>query len=486
MHPNPPTPVSGPFIATRRPLSRRHFLRGTGVALALPWLEAMLPVFGRAQEPARVDAKPRRMFAVINNLGFIPDYFFPTGGGRDYVASPYLELLQAHRPDFTVFTGVSLPGVDGGYASDVAWLTGAPHPGRGGFRNTVSLDQVVARHLGHLTRFPSLTLAVNTRSRGLSVSETGKLIPPVDQASQVFRQLFIAGSPAENAAQLRELETGRSILDTVAGQAQVLDRAASVADRERLDQYYTSVRELETRLKATHDWLQRPKPTVDATMPVDPPSPAMYFEKLKLMYDMAVLAFQTDSTRAITLFIDSVATPPVAGTFPVPITEAYLRLAYHDYIPSRVAQFDALSREHFRRLDALLASLKSIDEAGESLLDRTQVLWGSNFNEANGHKPRFPIPTVDLAPAANPTPPANPSNEVIRLAPFTRRHNEGVTTNLPIVFAGGGWKHGQHLVFDREKNYPLTNLHLSMLHRMGIPEQKFSSSTGPFAGMEMA
>jgi hypothetical protein len=496
MNPSAPRPSFGPFVATRRPLSRRHFLRGAGVALALPWLEAMMPRFARGQS-APADAKPRRMFAVINNLGFIPTNFFPTGAGREYTPSPYLELLAAHRRDFTVFTGVSLPNVDGGHPADIAWLTGAAHPGRATFRNTISVDQMVAKHIGHLTRFGSMTLAVNTRSRSLSVTEDGKTVPPEDRPSQVFRQLFVAGSNTEAAAQIRELETGRSILDAIGAQAQAMDRSLGRNDQERLDQYYTSVRDLEHRLAQAQHWAQAPKPVVAMREPIDPPSPSRYFEKVQLMYDLATIAFQTDSSRAITLFLDGVATPRIESPLEVPITEPYMRLAYHEDVPERLLQFQAIDREHFRRLGALLGGLKAIGENGETLLDRTQVLWGSNFNSANGNQPRPPIPvlselvtiyrpTGEITSVAIPVPraaTAAPAGFAIT-RPVTRRH--GVTTNLPIIFAGGGWKHGQHLVFDTEKNYPLTNLHLSMLHRMGILAEKFSSSTGEFAGLEMA
>src|SRR6516164_1036828 len=204
-----------PFASTRRPISRRRFLRGAAVAVALPFLESMQAPFARA---AAVRA-PRRMFCICNNLGVLPGPFFPKDAGRDYTPSPYLKLLQEHRADFTVLSGVSHPSVDGGHPSDIAFLTAAPHPASSSFRNSISLDQLVAERIGTLTRFPSLTLAVNG-GRSLSWTRTGVAIPPEGQASRVFNQLFLQGSPAEIEAQIRELDTGRSILDVVAGQAQ--------------------------------------------------------------------------------------------------------------------------------------------------------------------------------------------------------------------------------------------------------------------------
>ena len=158
-------------------MPRRSFLRGAGILISLPLLESMTPVFGAS--PAAGNT-PRRMFAICNNLGLLGDQFFPTGSGRDYKASPYLDLLKSHRHDFSVFSGVSHPNVDGGHPADVCFLTAAPHPGSSSFRNTISLDQHIAERIGILTRFPSLTLAVNTRSRSLSCTGTGVAFPPED------------------------------------------------------------------------------------------------------------------------------------------------------------------------------------------------------------------------------------------------------------------------------------------------------------------
>src|SRR5881397_1748026 len=148
---------TAPVAANRQSISRRRFLRGAAVALALPVLESMGAPFARAT----VGATPRRMFCICNNLGVLPGPFFPRDAGRDYTPSPYLQLLQEHRADFTVLGGVSHPFVDGGHPSDIAYLTAARHPASGSFRNSISLDQLGAERIGMLTRFPSLTLAVN-------------------------------------------------------------------------------------------------------------------------------------------------------------------------------------------------------------------------------------------------------------------------------------------------------------------------------------
>jgi hypothetical protein len=437
-----------PFVTTRRPLSRRRFLQGTGIALALPFLESMLPSFARAatvSSPLAPGAKPRRMFAICNNLGLLGDQFFPTGTGRDYVPSPYLRHLQPHRNDFSVFSGVSHPNVDGGHPADVCFLTAAPHPGSSSFRNTLSLDQHIAEHLGTLTRFPSLTLSVNTRSRSLSWTGTGVAIPPEEKAADVFKQLFLQGSPAQVAAQIRKLDTGRSILDTVAGQAKELQRRVGSRDRDRLDQYFTSVRDLEHRLQASQGWEAKPKPVVNAPLPIDPGGPEAYMKKVKVMYDLARLAFETDSTRAITLMLDGVSTP-VLELEGATIKDGYHNLSHHGKSEDKRGQLKTIDEWHMKLFAGLIHDLKAVREAEDTLLDRTMVLYGSNFGDANAH----------------------------------------TCFNLPTLLAGGGFKHGQHLAFSTANNYPLPNLYVSMLQRMGIETDRFASSTGTMKGLDLA
>ena len=192
MNPQTGSGLTAPFASRRRPISRRRFLRGSAVAMALPFLESMNAPFARAA----AGPGPRRMFCICNNLGVLPRPFFPGDAGRDYTPSPYLKLLEEHRADFTVLSGVSHPFVDGGHPSDISFLTAAPHPASSSFRNSISLDQLVAERIGMLTRFPSLTLAVNG-GRSLSWTRTGVAIPPEGQASGVFKQLFVQGTPDE-------------------------------------------------------------------------------------------------------------------------------------------------------------------------------------------------------------------------------------------------------------------------------------------------
>jgi hypothetical protein len=168
-------------------------------------------------------------------------------------------------------------------------------------------------------------------------------------------------------------------------------------------------------------------------------------EKLKAMYDLARLAFETDSTRSITLMLNSVATP-VINVPGATITDSYHNLSHHGKTDEKLAQLKVLDEWHMKLLANLFTDLKAAREDGESLLDRTMILYGSNLGDANAHS----------------------------------------TINLPTLFAGGGFRHGQHLAFDRSQNYPLPNLFVSILQRVGLEEEKFASSTGVMRGLEMA
>lgn len=442
--------MNAPFLSLGRPLSRRKFLRGAGILVSLPMLEAMTPAFAgiaKATASAASPAKPRRMFGICNNLGLLPEHFFPKEVGPDYALSPYLEVLKDHRDDFTVFSGVWHPDVDGGHPADNCFLTAAPHPGSAGFRNTISLDQYISERIGHLTRFPSLTLGVNVLQgqRSLSWTGSGVLIPCEEKAANVFALMFLQGTKAETDAQIRKLEMGQSILDAVAGQAKHLQHTVCARDRDRLDQYFTSVRDLEQRMQMSKEWENKPKPKVSAPMPLDPASPKAYMDKVKLMYDMARLAFETDSTRSISLLLDSVNSPAIEFG-DVKTTDGYHNLSHHGKSKEKLAQLKAIDEWHMKLLAELFSELKAVKEEGEPLLDRTMIVYGSNLGNANTH----------------------------------------VTTNLPVLFAGGGFEHGRHLAFNTEHNYPLPNLFVSMLQRMGLETDRFASATGTMRGLEMA
>src|SRR6186713_1820705 len=194
----------------RGPLSRRTFLRGTGAVMSLPLLDAMVPAYASATS---ADV-PRRMVCVETNMGILPQFFFPEKAGKDYGSTPYLDRIAAHRPNMTVFSGVSLPGVTGAHAAEKCFLTGTPHPERGGFRNWVSLDQFAAEQVGDQTRYPSLVLAMSNEGNAtLSYTRSGAPIPSERSPKKLFQRLFVQGKPEEVAANIEALQEGRSLLD---------------------------------------------------------------------------------------------------------------------------------------------------------------------------------------------------------------------------------------------------------------------------------
>ncbi len=413
--------------------SRRTCLRAAGVGLSLPVLES----FGAA--PSK--ASPKRMIAINQDLGFIPKRFFPETSGRDYALSPYLEKIAANREQFTVFSGLSHPGVDGGHRADKTFLTAAPHPGRASFRNSISLDQVMANEVGHETRFRSLSLGIND-ARSLSYTQAGVEIPTIQSAAELYKKMFLQGDRKAVEAQLVRLRRKGSILDVVMGQSSDLSKRVSASDRERIDQFQTAVRNLEQRLTEAQAWETRPRPKVDEAMPEYPGDKKEFFEMVRMMNDMSRLAFQTDSTRVITLFLGSVRTPGVKFDDGRSLG-GYHNLSHHGKDEAKLKQLGEIEVAQMELFGELLRDLQEVDEADGSLLDNTMVLYGCHMGDANIHN----------------------------------------NTNLPVILAGGGFRHGQHLAFNQLNNRPLANLYLSMLHNMGLETDRFASSTGKLTGL---
>src|SRR3569623_647392 len=284
-------------------LSRRMLLRGAGGALALPLLDSML-VKAAAAAPGGSGgaAAKRRMVAICANLGLHAPFLYPEQAGKNYTPSPYLEPLAHLRDHFSVISGVSMPEVDGGHSAEASFLTAAPHPGTSGFRNSISLDQYAVERLQPDTRFASLTL--NTGGGSLSWTRGGVQVPAESSPSRLFAKLFLTGTTKEVEGQVRRIREGRSVLDTVNNKAKFLANGVGGGDRDKLDEYFTSVRELEQRMVRAEEWSQRPKPKVDIAQPKDIANQADLIGRMRLMFDLMHLAIQTDSTRVITLSVE--------------------------------------------------------------------------------------------------------------------------------------------------------------------------------------
>jgi hypothetical protein len=426
--------MNAPHIA--RPFSRRRFLQSAGVTLALPLLECMTPVFARAAQPAA----PRRLLLISNNLGFLPKPFFPKTAGRDYELSQTLAPLAEVKHEISIFSGMSHPDVNGGHSAENCFLTAARGPTKSGFRNQISLDQFAVEKLGQLTRFPTLNLGVNIdkANRSLSWTRDGVLLPAEDSAPAIFRRMFVQGDPDAVKRQLAALDERGSILDTLLDHTKRLGRTLGSEDRSRLDQYLTSVREVEERLVTAREWELKPKPVTALAEPEDIRDKKLIFDKLDLMLRMAQLAFESDSTRIVTLMVDAFATPAFKITDDENTTEGYHGLSHHGQAPDKVRQLEDADRQQMIVFKRFIQTLAARDEGGSRLLDRTTVLFGSNMGDANKHD----------------------------------------NTNLPVILTGGGFKHGAHHAFKNDNNAPLCNLFVTLLQHLGVETDRFGSSTG--------
>lgn len=422
----------------RSRFTRRSFLRAAGVTLTLPLLEAMDS--SRTRAAAAVSDPPRRLICINTTLGLHTPNLFPAKAGRDYELTPYLEPIQEFRNDLTVFSGLSHPEVDGGHPAELCYLTAAPHPRADNFKNTISLDQYAIERLVPNTRFDSLVLA--SSHTGLSFSRSGVPIPAEQRPSRVFKNMFVDGTPAEINAQVQRLKQGQSIMDTVLGEARDFQKGLGTQDRQKLDEYFSSVRQVEQRLVSAQDWSRRPKPHVDAKPPVDINNSVEITARVRLMIDLMHLALQTDSTRFITFALNGFnAVPAIPG-----VTQDWHNLSHHGQDPAKLAELRVVELQQMQLFGELLTKLKQSQEAGGTLLDRTIVLFGSNLGNASSHDNK----------------------------------------NLPIIVAGGGFKHGQHLAFDPRKNPPLCNLYVQFLRRLGADVNSFGSSNGTIPGFELA
>jgi hypothetical protein len=422
--------MKSPSLTFQRRLSRRTLLRGAGITLGLPLLEAMTPAFAATAEATHA----KRFVSVSLTLGLHNPNLVPETAGFGYKPSRYLAGLDDVRNDFTVVSGSSHPGVSGGHTAEGSILSACPNQRGATSRNTISLDQLMAKQLGHETRFPSLILNTNGQSSP-SYTENGAMIPAENSAMHLFTRLFVDDTPAEQERQAELIRSGRSVMDVVGAEAKSLQRELGAGDRDKLDAWFTSVRELEQRLAANEAWTHRPKPKVSLKPPTDiPRDNEVAVEGIFL--DIMHMALATDSTRFITLHIAGNSVNGIEG-----VDESYHTLSHHGMDDEKLQQLALVEQGVVNQWAAFLRKLKT-----DSMLDDTMVLLTSNLGNASNHDNK----------------------------------------NMPVLFAGGGFKHGQHLGFDQKDNYPLPNLYLSMLHRLGLKDERFATSTGQMKGLELA
>ena len=411
-------------------LNRRTLLKSGGVAITLPWLEAMGTSAWASER--ETGSEPRRIVLINLGLGLYSPAFYPQQAGKEFQAPEYLKILDDFRDDYTVISGLSHPGVVGGHATESRIFNGTPSVRKMG----ISLDQYAAKFLGEFTRFDTLPLSM--RNASFSWSADGSPIPAESSMSTVFKRLFADEGASGKAAARRAVDRSRSILDLINGQARRLSPRISSTDRAKMDEFSTSVREVERRLAKSELWLDTPKPSVDAEPPVDPASRAEFITRMKNIFDIAYLALKTDSTRIITFDIFEQNSVNIEG-----VNNAYHGLSHHGKDASNIRQLKLIETEIIEQLQNFLSRLKQTQENDTTLFDRTTVLLTSNLGNASNHSNR----------------------------------------SLPVLLAGGRFKHGQHLVFDPPDTTPLCNVFVSMLQQLGIETDSFGTSTGTLPGL---
>lgn len=411
-------------------IQRRTFLKSAGISLALPLMESMNPVLGKANV-----TPPKRIVFICTTLGLHPPSLWPQTPGTDYELTEYLELLREHRREFTLFSGLGHQGQFGRqpHNCEMTWLTAAHGPGLDGFCNTVSVDQLAANHLGYVTRFPSITLGSNS-PQSQSYTNSGVMVPAETSPANLFTKLFLRGKPREVERQKQKLADGQSILDQLLTQSKTIRRSSSSADNKQLTEYFESVRKAEQDITQAQGWLDQPKPSTTRERPNDIHDRRDLVGRTQLLMNMIPLILQTDSSRVVTVMVqDHVVVPTIQG-----VTGEHHNLSHHGQDPAKINQLRIIESELVKCFGSLLTQLKRKTEAASRLIDETTILFGSNLGNANSHDPR----------------------------------------NLPILLAGGGHRHGRFINHEKKQPTPLSNLFVTMLNDIGLDIESFGQSTG--------
>jgi len=395
-----------------------------GAVLALPWLESA----------AMADApRVRRLVCVGNHLGFYPGNFFPEASGKGYVATSTLKPLEMHRDDLTVFSHLDHE-LNGGHRAVQGFLTSIKKEEAAGFpAKNISLDQAAAEHVGSATRFPSVNTGIY-KGTDMCWTRAGVHVPPVSNPAALFRALFVNLPATKRGAERTRLQHQGSVLDALRESAGALSRTLNGADRNKLDQYLTSVRDVERRLQMSREWLDQPKPKAPIDEVLD--EERQHLDEVALFYDLMALALQTDSTRVATL-----ETGMGFRTSELDL-DGYHGISHHGKAPGRIDQLKVVEAFLTTKLGDFMSRLKEAQ-----VFDDTLVVFGSGMSDGSSHSNR----------------------------------------NLPVLLAGGGLQHRGHLVCpaDQYKRVPLSNLWLSVLQWFGSEADQFGRSTGTFSPMEI-
>ena len=424
------------------PLNRRRFfLTSAGASLALPSLSSLLAktadslAIVHATQGSGIGA--RRFVAVGNLLGFQQKSFFPSTEGREYESTTLLKPLDSLREKMTVYRGLD-HGIRGGHFAVHSFLSGVLHSEARDRKNgNVTIDQYLAEKVGNQTRFPSLTVGSEGGIHGgcqLSWTRSGVRVPPITNPGDLFDRLFSNDSPKRRLERKGENRLQKSILDAVNDEAKGLSKKVNLEDREKLDEYFTSIRDVEKRIELRRRWADHPKPNA----PLDKPANKNTVDDLPILYELIALALQTDSTRIATLEIGGSFLPQNLG-----IDKSYHSLSHHGNKADAITDLIKLETYQIEQYGKFLGRLQSIQDGEGTLLDSTSVLFGSGIGSGNSH----------------------------------------TNSDLPVIVAGGGYKHGDFKKVESKglNKVRLCNLYVDLAQRMGIETDSFGNSTGRFS-----
>lgn len=442
----------------RTRITRRTVLRAAGAAVALPFLDAMLPQLQGAPSTFKpwaksgVEAAPRMICCYVPNGVNITEWV-PKDDGPNYTLSPTLEALKDYRTDFTVLSGLGHPLCTGGHSGADTWLTAANLKSKPGadYTNSISADQLAADLHGKKTRFPSLQIGDMSGTGGAGHSHTlsfdvrGTPLPAENSPRRLFERLFVPDTAGDKQAALKRYAERRSILDDLADESAALNKKLGAKDKQKLDEYLSSVRQTEKQVERMQSWVDVPKPEVKDTglqlgsKPMDGHDRPMW---LDVMLELSYLAFVTDLTRVITFEWSREAGGYGGGG------ENHHELSHHGGDPGMLSKLATIDRFHLSKLGRFLGLMKATTEGDGTVLDRTVVVYGSGMNSGTGgdHSPK----------------------------------------NLPLLVAGGhklGLKLGRHLKHDPNKNPPLSNVLLSVVQKVGVEGARFADATGTLSGL---
>ena len=408
-------------------MHRRRFLKGVGVSLALPMLETFrVPSLLAATAPTQV----KRLVCIGTYLGFHQDHFFPKRTGKSFEMPRVLEPLNDFRDKLSIFSGLDHRGRNG-HEGWKAWMTGSAS-------GSVSMDQLVADHVGNHTRYASMQLTCGSEIGGAQMSFTkeGVALPMIGRPSVFYQTLFRSDSDRSRIEYV--LKGNASILDDVLEEAKSIQRRVSRSDQKKLDEYLSSLRDVEKKLQKQEAWLEKPYPTTDYPLPAfDPVSPEQALQCETIMYDLMALGLTTDSTRVMTFMI-----PGRTQVFEIEgerLSTGYHALSHHGNQPEKIAEYSRIGREHVKSFAKFVRTIESYRDAEDnSLLDSTAIVYGSGMGDSNTHD----------------------------------------NTNLPALVAGGGLNHGNHWAHDRNSANPrlLGDLYISVMQQLGMDVDQFAGA----------